>query len=354
MNDAKDTWFTKEEYKKILLDQCLTVNIMRSLRILAKKEGVAFDDNYECGGNHRNGKSSCEQLMKKLAIDLKEYCERGLESYQTEEGRNKINLDRKRHKLSVIREHNRQGMAGTKDPELVRRVSMAQSKISSCKAQLLAAIDQQEERASNSNSNSNISAKDGNGEKEEQAPGQQPRPLGSFGSPIDANCKKYTDPSPSYNQGMKRILSRPVHRNDTHFVPDAPRDDFFEQHQQQQYRDFLLKKQQEQYLLDLLLKQQRQHAQCHLHYHPQKNNKNGFMNIQQNTPSTAIEASIMLTSIQEQQQQHQQLCYQKSLQQLLHHQRQQKFRVIGMATAALVDHSLDKDNNRRRENQSFR
>ena len=276
---------------------------MRSLRILAKKEGVAFDDNYECGGNRKNGKSCCEELMKKLAIDPKEYCERGLESYQTEEGRNKINLDRKRHKLSVIGEHNRQGMAGTKDPELVRRVSMAQSEISSCKAQLLAAIDQQEERASNSNR----SAEDGNDEKKQHALEQQqrPRPLDSFGSSIDSNCNKYTNPSHSYNQGMKSVVNQPVHRNDIHFVSHAPRDDFFKQHQQQ-YRDFLIKKQQEQYHRDLLLKQQQQqrHAQYQLHYHPQQHNKNGFMNIHQNIPSTAIEASIMLTKIQEQQQQH--------------------------------------------------
>jgi hypothetical protein len=77
-------------------------------------------------------------------IDPEVYCERGLESYQSKELRNEIDLKRKIHHFLVIREQARQSLVGTKDPELLRLLASIQSEGSLRIAQLRAAIDQHE------------------------------------------------------------------------------------------------------------------------------------------------------------------------------------------------------------------
>eukprot|EP00536_Pseudo-nitzschia_multiseries_P012189 jgi/Psemu1/31180/gm1.31180_g len=324
-NNARDIWYT------IMLDQCLTVQIMRSLRILAKKQGAAVDDEVENGENN-NGKSGCEELMKKLAIDPNEYCERGLESYRTDEARKKINEDRKNHKLSVINEYKRQGMTGTKDPELLRSVSIAESKRSCIKAQRLASIDQQEALASRSAT------------KEPQAQHQQlkqnPLQLNSLGSQRDSLGPK----QPNYTlQGTTNPITQPVHRSDTHFVQNARSDECFKHHQNQRYHDVFVKQEYRNLLLTQQ-QQQQQHAQSQLRYHHPQAHKNELMNIQQNpscTSAAAAETPIMLAAFQEQQlfRRNHQLCYQENVRQLLHHRQQEQLRVVGLVSAALVDHS---------------
>lgn len=137
-----DTWYSKEEYKQMMLDQSLTVHIMRSLRFLAGEEvGIDYCDEID------SDYSRFDELIKKHQIDSEEYCERGLESYLSEERRNEVNASRKLHKLLVIGEYVRQGMLGTSDPELVRNVSMSQSKKSFERSQKLGLVDQREARA---------------------------------------------------------------------------------------------------------------------------------------------------------------------------------------------------------------
>jgi len=300
-----DTWYTKEEYKQILLDQCLTVHIMRSLRIIAEKVGTSLDND---DGSDGKGKFR-EELVKKMAIDPEEYCERGLESYASEEGRNMINLDRKRHKLLVIGEHIRQGKVGAKDPELVRSVSMTQSKKSLVKAQLLAAIDQREARASNN--------------KNEPKEGLPLRP-----------CEQNTSPHTIGVNPIQDNNKKSAHRNTINAVLNPIQDSAVKQLLRQQH-------------LELLLKQQQERNQYHDY-----TNKNDFLNIS-NRPSTPIETSTMANPVaaiqeqlllhslrQRQQQLRQQQYYQENIHRLLlHQQQQQHLRSLEPAATSLVDHS---------------
>jgi hypothetical protein len=159
---------------------------MRSLRaILASANTSASaetptnlpnDENTNSNVNADNISNNNTALIKKanLLIDPERYCERGLEAYQSKERRNTINTNRKLHMSLVIGEQSRQrrqqqhqsstmmmmtnnnnGCGGDNsntnrkcndnDPELIRNISMIQSKHSSLKAQLLAAIDQHEQ-----------------------------------------------------------------------------------------------------------------------------------------------------------------------------------------------------------------
>lgn len=123
----------------MLLNQSLTVHIMRSLRALAgEKVSIEYCDEID------SDISRFDEIIKQHQIDPEEYCERGLESYLSEERRNEINASRKLHKLLVIGEYVRQGMMGARDPELVRNISLNQSNKSVARAQKLALIDQRE------------------------------------------------------------------------------------------------------------------------------------------------------------------------------------------------------------------
>lgn len=278
---------------------------MRSLRIIAGKVGTSLDND---DGSDGKGEF-LEELVKKMAIDPEEYCERGLESYASEEGRNMINLDRKRHKLLVIGEHIRQGKVGAKDPELVRSVSETQSKKSLVKARLLAAIDQREARASNNKNEPN-----------------EGLPL----RPCQRNISLHTiGVNPSQENNKKS-----VHRNTYNVVSNPIQDSAVKQLQRQQH-------------LELLLKQQQQRNQCHGY-----TNKNNFLKIS-NRPSTPIETPTMtnpVTAIQEQlllhslrqrqEQLRQQQYYQDNIHLLLlHPQQQQHHRSLEAAATPLVDHS---------------
>jgi len=143
--DARnEKWYSKAEYKQMMLDQCLTVHIMRSLRSLTgEKVPTDYCDEIDC--------STCrfDELIKKHSIDPEEYCERGLESYLSNERRHGINASRKLHKFLVIGEYDRQSMTGTFDFELVRNASLTHSKKSLARARKLALIDQREAQAGN-------------------------------------------------------------------------------------------------------------------------------------------------------------------------------------------------------------
>lgn len=139
-----EKWYSKAEYKQMMLDQCLTVHIMRSLRSLA---GEKVPTDY-CDEEDTNSRRF-DELIKKHSIDPEEYCERGLESYLSDERRNGINATRKLHKLLVISEYDRQRMSDKFDLELVRDASLNHSKKSSVRARKLALIDQREAEAGN-------------------------------------------------------------------------------------------------------------------------------------------------------------------------------------------------------------
>jgi len=334
LNHVHDTWYSKEEYKKIMLDQYLTVQIMRSLRILVKKEGNAVDD-WDESGDNENGKSRCEELIKKLSIDPKEYCERGLESYRTDEGRKKINLGRKRHKLSVINEYKRQGMTGMIDPELLRSVSIAESTRSYVKAQWLASIDQQEAQASNCATKGD--------QDEEQKQQKKHIPLNSLGSQRVSSCTNQPNGTLLPSTQTNDLITQPFHN--AHFVQKAISDKFFRQHQlQQQHHESFLK----QHSCTLLRSQQLQphHAQSQIRYQHLQPQRNELMDILQSPPCASPETSMMLAAVKEQQlfrrdhlQHNYQVCHQENLQRLVYHQRQEQLRILGLASAALVVHS---------------
>ncbi|KAL3923977.1 MAG: hypothetical protein SGILL_001327 [Bacillariaceae sp.] len=112
-----ESWYSKEEYSNIIKEQMGNIAIMRYLRA--------------------NGTNESE-------LDPELYCERGLESYQSKEKRNEIDVKRRLHRFSVIREQARQSILGAKDPELLRVTAASQSEGSLRKAQLRAALDQHE------------------------------------------------------------------------------------------------------------------------------------------------------------------------------------------------------------------
>jgi hypothetical protein len=109
--------FQKEEYSTILREQMSHIAIMRYLRSTGTNESE---------------------------LDPEQYCERGLESYQSKEKRSEIDVKRKLHQFLVIREQARQSILGAKDPELLRLMATQQSEGSLRKAQLRAALDQHE------------------------------------------------------------------------------------------------------------------------------------------------------------------------------------------------------------------
>ena len=77
-------------------------------------------------------------------LDPEQYCERGLESYQSKEKHSEIDVKRKLHRFLVIREQARQSVTGSKDPELLGMMAAQQSEGSLRKAQLRAALDRHE------------------------------------------------------------------------------------------------------------------------------------------------------------------------------------------------------------------
>ncbi len=84
-------------------------------------------------------------------LDPEKYCERGLESYQSKERHNEIDLKRKLHVVRVIHEQARQSILGTKDPEQIRLMAASQSEGSLLRAQIRAALDQHEVQQALSN-----------------------------------------------------------------------------------------------------------------------------------------------------------------------------------------------------------
>ena len=107
----------KEEYGNIIKEQMNSIMIMQYLR------AVGSDDS---------------------ELDPEKYCERGLESYQSKERKQEIEMKRKLHQFLVIQEQARQASLGTKDPERLRLMAVTQSEGSLRKAQLRAALDQHE------------------------------------------------------------------------------------------------------------------------------------------------------------------------------------------------------------------
>ncbi|KAL3906969.1 MAG: hypothetical protein SGILL_009063, partial [Bacillariaceae sp.] len=118
MDDGKnESWYSKEEYSDIIKEQMSHIAIMRYLR---------------------------EHGTDESQMDPNQYCERGLESYQSKEKRSEIDVKRKLHRFLVIREQARQAVLGSKDPELLRLMATQQSEGSLRKAQLRAALDHHE------------------------------------------------------------------------------------------------------------------------------------------------------------------------------------------------------------------
>ena len=136
--------------QQMLMDQCLTVQIMRSLRALAcEKVSSVYcevDDDIQ----------RFDGLIQQNEIDTKEYCERGLESYLSDERRSEVDNLRKTHKMLVINEYAQQAKLGISDPETIRDLSLSQSKQSSIKARKLALIDERDARANNDKVHMNV------------------------------------------------------------------------------------------------------------------------------------------------------------------------------------------------------
>jgi len=332
----------KEEYKQILLEQCLTVHIMRSLRTIAAKASTTDDDKDGSNGGNFNV-NYCDELIKKNLIDPEEYCERGLESYQSEERRNEINSNRKLHQFLVIGEYVRQGVVGRKDPEQVRNVSMTKSKKSLTKAQMLAAIDQRYVQASNIDTKNKDEDSHSHSERKQEqyintgVKKEMTTPLDSLWSrDHQVNNNKNTIPSSIHAQGIKSMgMDKDMDTKYCNPFQSIQRNDTHVEQQQQQYHDLLLNQQQQQ-------QQQQQYAQSQ--YHPQQHNSNSNSNINiPNGPSTTA-ASTMCNSmlaayvLEERlfhQQQQQQQQYQQHVQRLLLLQQyQQQYQSLALATAA--------------------
>jgi len=95
-------------------------------------------------------------LIQQNEIDTKEYCERGLESYLSDERRSEVDNLRKTHKMLVINEYAQQAKLGISDPETIRDLSLSQSKQSSIKARKLALIDERDARANKDKVHMNV------------------------------------------------------------------------------------------------------------------------------------------------------------------------------------------------------
>jgi len=305
-----EIWYSKDDYKQMLMEQWLTVRIMRSLRSLSGEEvATEYSDEDDC--------DNCrfDELIKKHLIDPEEYCERGLESYLSEERRNKINVTRKLHRLQVIEEYVRQGVLGRLNPELVRSVSLTQSNKSLIRSQKIALVDQRIERAS-------INTKSDDDEKHDTPKKYHTditsietkmTPLDRLWSGSNHQCKNKTDsPSPpTIGMMMVKDINTKLcndfrhdpfdrmQRKEIHTTSGAIQDTAMEQH-----------------LLHLLLRQE-QNQRAQSQYQPQHRNPNSITI--QDALSTAINAQTMnsiLASLQIQEQE--QLAHQK------HQQEQQR------------------------------
>lgn len=197
-------WYSKEEYKQMLVDQSLTVNIMRSLRSLAG-EIVALDYCDETNSDN----SRFDDLIEQNLIDPEEYCERGLESYLSDERRNEVNAARKLHRALVIGECIRQEMLGLSDTEKVRNVSLPRTKKSLMRAQKLALFDQRVARDITKNKK-NVEV---NHDAREQQPGtyrnnltheKKVTPLDVVWSQSDQQYQKMTDRPSTPTLGRKK------------------------------------------------------------------------------------------------------------------------------------------------------
>lgn len=216
----------------MLLDQSLTVHIMRSLRSLAGEEvGIEYCDEID------SDYCRFDELIKKHQIDSEEYCERGLESYLSEERRNEVNASRKLHKLLVIGECVRQGMLGTSNPELVRNVSMNQSKKSFERAQKLGLVDQREARAIEK-SKQNVSQKeDVQQEHMQMKQNMKPIPEKTIDHILTKNLHSPIVASKSVSKSLRNIPGTPIGHNQPNQTFDATK---------QQILQVLRKQQQEQ------------------------------------------------------------------------------------------------------------
>jgi len=322
-----ETWYSKEQYKQMLLDQSLTVHIMRSLRSIAG-EKVAIDYCDEIDSDS----SRFDELIKKHQIDPEEYCERGLESYLSDERRNEVNASRKLHKLLVIGEHVRQGMLGSSNPELVRNVSMNQSKRSFLRAQKLASVDQREGRSTAKN-NSNTDRK----ECTQQHQSQKQNAKTVIGQKMDcflSNGSKFV--GKSIDTAVWNLSGDPIKHaqtNEIHAIPDGIRNDILKQH-----------------LLQLLMEQEREREQnqrAQSQCHPRLRNPNAITIPDDSSPQimNSFLASFQRQALEQrlfhQNQQQQQLQIQRNYQTqvqriLLLQQQQHHHESIQLAAAAIL------------------
>jgi len=350
--DKSEKWYSKKEYKQMLMDQCLTVHIMRSLRSL-EGETVTTDHSDEDDCNN----SRFDELIKKHLIDPEEYCERGLESHLSEERRNDINAARKPHKSLVIREHVRQKMMGIQNPELLRSVSLTQSRKSSIRVQKLALVDQREARARNNTKNTN----DENQKQDRRRHQQQIQhtstnvernmtPLDLLWSRSGHENKKMTDPLSFRTQGVK-IMGKGINK----MLCNHLEHNLFEQTHQNKnsdvseaiaIRDNFMKQQQQQ--LHLLLKQnQRSQSEYHLKH---TNLSSMLIPDGSSTATNPPNMNSILASLQMQeherlfQHSQQQLQNQRNYQQqvqrlLLLQQHEQHYKSLQLASAVILGQS---------------
>jgi len=343
-----EMWYSKDDYNQMMLDQCLTVRIMRSLRSLAG-ETVAT----EYGDEDYCDNCRFDELIKKHLIDPEEYCERGLESYLSDERRKKINDTRKLHKLLVIKEYVRQRMLGRSNPELVRSVSLTRSRKSLIRSQKIALVDQRTARASD-NTKSDDDQKQDTPQKQDFDPILKTKmtPLDRLWSGSNHEYKKKTDsPSPPT---IGRMMGKDI---DTKLCNDFEHSPFEHMHRNEIHatsgaiRDTVM----EQQLLNLLLRQE-QNQRAQSQYQPQ--HRNPYSIIIEDDLSTAINPQMVnsiLASLQmqeqerlvhqnyqhRQRQQEQQLQnqrnYQEQVQRLLMLQQyQQQYESMQLASAAIL------------------
>lgn len=308
----------------MLLDQSLTVHIMRSLRSLAG-EKVAIDYCDEIDSDY----SRFDELIKKHQIDPQEYCERGLESYLSEERRNEVNASRKLHKLLVIGEYVRRGISGDSNPELIRNISLNQSKKSQVRAQKLGLVDQREARIIEKNKNA----------MDQKEDTQQHLPQEQNMKPIVEKKMDHllTNNLPSPVFMSKNIVSKSIDpswsipgASIVHNQPNGPRDAL------DGIRDEVLKQQ----LLQLLMKQQHEQSRiAQSQFHFQQRNVNGIAI----PDDSSILASLQMQELERlfhQNQQQQQIQIQRNLetqvQRLLLLQQQQRH--YELVSAAILGH----------------
>ena len=323
----------------MMLDQCLTVHIMRSLRSLAgEKVPTDYCDELDC--------NTCrfDDLIKKHCIDPEEYCERGLESYLSDERRNGINATRKLHKLLVMSEYDRQGTSGTLNFELVRNASLTYSKKSSARARKLALIDQREAQEDNKLNNTNdydekqdieqhkLKSRGDNSMVDEKVNSSS-----RHRSQRDQECETNTKRLPFFTPENK-VLVKGMEKS--HPFESIHRDE--RQSSSASIRETILKQQ----LIHLLLKQeQEQNQRARSQYHFQRNHLNSIL-VPAYPPSMV---DSLITSLKAQEQKHQehhrlqlqiqdQCNYQQQVQRLLLlQQHKQQYDAIQRASVAILE-----------------